>query len=513
MKIIIVGIGNIGFEVIKLLSSQHEVIAIARSYPDYLKKLSSSNGNITFLKGDATKIEDMQKIAESPIFNDKNGIDALVCSLGHNTTSNAIDDHSGFKESFEINVYSNLIPIQVFSELLLKKKHSKFVLVSASSGHHADTRLTGYPASKWALENIFSALREEMAIHNITVDVIAVPTIKNKRSKVWEQKNGIDPVKIANKVVKSINSPKNRRIFLPKKYILFRLTERLFPGVLNLVHKLKFKYVRKKKYKKIELKSAFITGAAYGLGRELAILYSRKVDDLYILDKDIKNLNILSKDLSLNSKAKIHPIVIDLMSPSQIELVMKKITKVDLLINNAGVGYFYPITNTDLKFFHDCYQINFFSSTFLTSLLFNKVEKPKKIINILSTTAIKGRSKVGLYSSAKAAFWNYTRSLRRNWGNEIQVLEVIPSFMNNTNYYKNSNVVIKNNIGSTPQSTKSKIKSKVLKVGQLTSEKAALMIFKAESKGKDIVFIPNVKARLFLFLETISPSFFSKIFK
>ena len=511
MKIILVGVGNIGFEVIKLLSPNDEVIAIARNYPEYLKEYCIGKNNIKFIKGDATNIEDMRKIAKSKIINEFDGFDALICSLGYNSLANAINDHKGFKECFEINYFSNLIPIQIFSNLL-KKKRSKIILISASSGHHADKRMTGYPTSKWALENTFSALREEMAINNITVDVIVVPTIKNKYSKVWKQNNGLKPETIAKKVLKRIKQPNNKRSFLPKRYILLRFLERLFPEIINLIYGLKPYIFRKKTFKNINIKSALITGAAQGLGKELAILYSKKVKDLYLLDKDSESLIKLSDYLSKDCKAKIHPINVDLMSASNIETAIKNIAKVDLLINNAGIGYFHPILGTSLKTYEDCFNINLFAATYLTSLFFNKPEIPKKIINILSTTAIKGRFNVGLYSSSKSALWNYTRSLRRIYGNKLQVLEVIPSFMNNTNYYSNSNRSIEEANRKIKPINKLHNKTKALKVNKLTSSLAAKKIMKSEVQGQEILFIPNLKARLFLILETIAPKVFSKLF-
>ena len=69
---------------------------------------------------------------------------------------------------------------------------------------------------------------------------------------------------------------------------------------------------------------------------------------------------------------------------------------------------------------------NFFSPVLLANHLISN-SNTRKVINILSTTAICGRKNHSAYSSSKSALWAYSRSLRRNKGNRIQVLEVIPS--------------------------------------------------------------------------------------
>ena len=126
---------------------------------------------------------------------------------------------------------------------------------------------------------------------------------------------------------------------------------------------------------------------------------------------------------------------------------------------------------------HQDYSLNanFFSPVLLANHLISN-SNTRKVINILSTTAICGRKNHSAYSSSKSALWAYSRSLRRNKGNRIQVLEVIPSTFKsdlNRNSQKKGNeatVKSKNNL--------------------LESKEVAERVVKAEKSGKDILFIP-----------------------
>ena len=115
----------------------------------------------------------------------------------------------------------------------------------------------------------------------------------------------------------------------------------------------------------------------------------------------------------------------------------------------------------------------------------------------LSTTAICGRKNHSAYSSSKSALWAYCRSLRRNKGNGIQVLEVIPSTFK-SDLFRNSN----------EKGNETTVKSKN---DLLESKEVAERVVKSEKSGKDILFIP-FKSRLFLLLESLFYPIFRKMF-
>lgn len=143
-----------------------------------------------------------------------------------------------------------------------------------------------YSPAKWALENTYSSLREELKTNNVTVDVIVVRTLKNKYSKVWIHEYGDDPGYVAKYIFTIIQNPANKRHFLPKHYYFVRFTERLLPEIFNFKN-LKTLYIKRKiRFSQYTVKNVLITGASSGLGKELARCYSKSSQNLFLIDRD-----------------------------------------------------------------------------------------------------------------------------------------------------------------------------------------------------------------------------------
>ncbi|MDP3445884.1 MAG: SDR family NAD(P)-dependent oxidoreductase [Ignavibacteria bacterium] len=520
MNIIIVGIGNIGFEVAKQINTENnKILLIARSMPEYASDFINTNSNVFFAKGDATKISDMESIRDSLASKGFGSVDFLIITPGLANNSTFLDDPEGFRQCFEFNYYCYVIPIQIFIGLISPEERGGLILLSATSGHHADTRLSGYPASKWSLENLFSSLREEVRDRNISVDVLAVRTIKNKYSKVWTQNYGESPEQIAKYLYNLVVNPKNKRHFIPSYFLYIRLIERLLPKLLDFKHNLRNASKRRKYFRNIVCDNVLITGAASGLGKALALTYAKTARQLYLCDINIEGLNSLKEDIKKQNSCLIDVFKVDVQNMEAITTFICNLNRVDLLINNVGVRFQGKVENTPMKDYKKNLDINLFSHLQFIYELFRRDIPPKKVINILSTTAIRGRNLHGLYSSAKAAMWNCTRSLRRANGSTYQIMEVIPSGMSDTKLVENSIVSSTyENVNSVCVHSKRRnfnlqSKIKFLKITKWSALDAAKIIQKYERKGKEILYIPPVQTKLFLTLETLSNSLFSFIFR
>ena len=517
MNVIIIGAGNTGFEIAKTLTKGNSILLIARHLPEHLKEFMKNNKNVFFALGDATSLDNMEQIQNSETIKEFGNIDLLICTVGTDSESTPLDNFEGFRQCFNINYYANLIPIKVFLKQMCNMNKGKIIILSASSGHHAPQRLQGYSPSKWALENTYSSLREEVKDNNISVDVVVVRTLKNKYSKVWIQNHGDDPEDVAKYINRIIANPKNTRHFFPKRYVFVRLLERLFPGILEIKYHRFTKRKRRKLYIHSKINSALITGAASGLGKELARCYSKKVETLNLIDKDWNGLVELQKDLAEISDCKVNINKVDISNQKDIINYTSKIDNVDLIINNAATSYVGNVQDVPNESYKQNFNINFFGPVLLSAEFLKKIPPPKKIINILSTTAIRGRKAYSPYSSAKAALWSFTRSLRRVYGKRIQIVEVIPSRMWETNYDKNmiKFEAVKKSTQSNPTQNRPSLQAKIkfLHVNNWTSEKAARKICKEEMGGKEIIMIPPIRAKLFLICETISDRLFRKIFE
>ena len=102
-------------------------------------------------------------------------------------------------------------------------------------------------------------------------------------------------------------------------------------------------------------KVAVITGAANGIGRELAFEAASRGMKVVIADIDVKNLENVKVELE-NKGADVLSLVIDVTEYEQVEKLanetINKYKQVDLLINNAGVVVAGKIWETPLNDIH-----------------------------------------------------------------------------------------------------------------------------------------------------------------
>ncbi|GMS80654.1 hypothetical protein PENTCL1PPCAC_2829, partial [Pristionchus entomophagus] len=95
-------------------------------------------------------------------------------------------------------------------------------------------------------------------------------------------------------------------------------------------------------YKSIDGQHILITGAANGLGRLLALRFATHPDITLILwDRDDLGLKKVKEECE-SIGAKVHIFTVDMLKSAEIKKaalrVMKEIRRVDILINNAGIG-------------------------------------------------------------------------------------------------------------------------------------------------------------------------------
>jgi len=477
-NILIFGCGNIGFETARLLlqNSYNYLFIIDCCMHEHLNKILG-NPNICFIHCDALDSKSLIDIYKKYIIDKGINIDVLISTVGVSALDDPVKYFNEFEDAFNINFFGCITPIHTILSYMVLQKKSHIIIISSTSGHHAGGRLNAYAPSKWALENFCSSLRFELRPYEIPVDVICPTTIKNKYSKTFlTQKYGIESKKVAQKINNIIQKPKGTNHYIPGYYKFVHLLERVFPYFLNLRYGLKSRFFRKKFYKEIKINNVLITGASSNLGKELALLYSQRCNNLYLVAEDIRALNKNYKDKEIvSNNCNVIFIQANLSVKADIDRIINSIPKIDLLINNNCIHVVSDSKDMSLELYRKAFNINFLSPAYLISKLLAQGKYPKKIVNILSTTAIAGKSRLSCYSSTKAALWCFSRSLRREYGNKMHVIEFfIPPAFN--------------------------------------SKRVAKRLIKAELKGEEVVYVP-LATKIILVLEAFFPYWFRIIFK
>lgn len=164
-------------------------------------------------------------------------------------------------------------------------------------------------------------------------------------------------------------------------------------------------------------KTALITGASSGIGKELAKIHASKGGDLVIVARREEQLTALKMELEQSYSVKVEVIVKDLSqqdSAKEIyDAVKSKGIEVDYLINNAGFGgrgFFYERNwEKDLAMIN----VNVVALTALTRYFLPDFVKRNsgKILNVSSTASLVPGPLQAVYYATKAYVTSFSNAL------------------------------------------------------------------------------------------------------
>ncbi|MEW6335522.1 MAG: SDR family oxidoreductase [Thermodesulfobacteriota bacterium] len=179
-------------------------------------------------------------------------------------------------------------------------------------------------------------------------------------------------------------------------------------------------------------KVALVTGAAQGIGREVAIGYARYGADIAAVDLNEERLQTLKSEIEAMNRRCL-PLRIDLADVAQIErMVQKTVTemgKIDVLANIAGVNIHKPaeeMTEQDWDFIQDVnLKALFFCCQAVGKVMLQ--QGSGRIINMSSAFGIAGFGGRTAYAASKAAVSNLTKTLALEWSARgVQVNALAP---------------------------------------------------------------------------------------
>ena len=162
---------------------------------------------------------------------------------------------------------------------------------------------------------------------------------------------------------------------------------------------------------RLENKVGLITGAAQGLGKEMAKAMISQGATVIITDINEETLSETSNELSCEH------MVLDVTKEDQWKKVIAHIEKntgsLNILVNNAGIGGGGDVEETDLESWHLVHSVNL-DSVFLgckVSLPLMRKSGNGSIINISSMSGIVASHNMSAYNSSKAAVRHLSKSV------------------------------------------------------------------------------------------------------
>ncbi len=180
-------------------------------------------------------------------------------------------------------------------------------------------------------------------------------------------------------------------------------------------------------------KTALITGASSGIGKELALIHARNGGDLVVIARREEKLRRLKNKLEAQYGVKVLVINIDLSeidSAQRIyEIVKNRKIKIDFLINNAGFGNYGEFFKSDLNKNIEMINVNIVSLVKLTHLFLNDFIKrgSGKILNVSSAVALMSGPLQSTYFATKAFVMSFSNALNEEVkGTNITVTTLLP---------------------------------------------------------------------------------------
>lgn len=169
-------------------------------------------------------------------------------------------------------------------------------------------------------------------------------------------------------------------------------------------------------------KTALITGASKGIGRELAHFFAKDGCNLVLVARSEIELNSLKAELKEKNSISVHIFIKDLCQPDSAKEIFNELKAknidIDYLVNNAGFGDYGSFAKAEWETYENMIALNMTTLTQFCHIFIKdwKGRKPGKILNISSIAAFQPGPMMAVYFATKA----FVLSLSEAIGQELR---------------------------------------------------------------------------------------------
>lgn len=245
-----------------------------------------------------------------------------------------------------------------------------------------------------------------------------------------------------------------------------------------------------------------ITGAGSGLGRQLAIDYSKMGWHVILVGRTKQHL-IETQPLLNNDNTIIQCDISNIEDVKNLyNKVLEEFKGIDVVINNAGVFTSGLISKTDLDVYKDVFNVNITGTLSICRTFVPLLKKQRYgyIVNVSSGVGLIPLPYMGIYGITKSSIIHLSEVLKMElYKDNINVSVVCPSFFKSN--------ILDNSKGLTEKQLS--LGNKLLEESNNNIEYISNKIIKGIKKKKFYIFI-NYKDRVFWFLKRLFPNIFIK---
>lgn len=181
---------------------------------------------------------------------------------------------------------------------------------------------------------------------------------------------------------------------------------------------------------------SMITGAARGIGKEIAMLFAKEGSDLAICDVDIEVLNATKNEIENDTGRKVLAGKVDVTAVKEVADYVKKILdnfgNLDILVNNAGITRDNLLIRMSEEEWDAVLDINLKGAFNCIKAAARPMMKKRsgKIINMASIIGLMGNAGQANYSASKGGLIALTKTAAKELGSRnINVNAIAPGFI------------------------------------------------------------------------------------
>jgi NAD(P)-dependent dehydrogenase (short-subunit alcohol dehydrogenase family) len=185
---------------------------------------------------------------------------------------------------------------------------------------------------------------------------------------------------------------------------------------------------------RLDDKVVIVTGASSGLGVAFAQAAAEAGADVVLAARRADKLNATA-ELVRGAGRRALTVATDVSVPEQCDALvaaaLEEFGRVDVLVNNAGIGTAVPATHETPEEFRSVIDINLNGSYWAAQACGRVMQPGSSIVNIASVLGITtGGLPQAAYAASKAAVIGLTRDLAQQWGERkgIRVNAIAPGF-------------------------------------------------------------------------------------
>lgn len=166
---------------------------------------------------------------------------------------------------------------------------------------------------------------------------------------------------------------------------------------------------------------ALVTGGSRGIGRSIAIGFAQAGANVVIASRKADACEAVAAEIVASGGSAIAvPTHVGRADQTQAltDAAMAKWGRIDIVVNNAANPLGGPLDSLTPEAFAKAYEVNVLGPLLVcqAALPALKASPCASVINMMSVGAFAGAAYIGLYTSTKAALWNLTRTMAKEWG-------------------------------------------------------------------------------------------------